>query len=190
MAVSSITSNIASLRKCTHAVHQRLHRHTKLARMLDPKLDDDTLRWFLQKQYGFYAPSLQAANAPQALVSPLISPALKWLSEDLSNIGIKTEQVAWCETPPQVQSQAQWLGFLYVKEGALLGGQLMLRNVLQNLPELSGCVRYLSGWQSESGQRWRTLTAVLERHLQGSELYAAQATALQTFQQFERWLDQ
>lgn len=158
--------------------------------MIDPAVDCDSVRWFLQKQYGFYAPSLQAASDPPPVVAPLISPTLQWLSEDLHKLGINTERVEWCRAPPLVQSQAQWLGFLYVKEGALLGGQLMLRNVLQNLPELSGCMRYLSGWQSGSGQRWRVLTAALEQHLQGEELHAAQATALQTFEQFERWLDQ
>jgi len=115
------------LKQATRERHEVLEGKLPL---LDPHLSLDNYRHLVSKFYGYYAPM------------ELMLLALPWwdevglnvnerqkapgLEQDLLVLGYKPEtlaQIPRCQHLPEVKSISQFLGCLYVMEGATHGGQ-------------------------------------------------------------------
>lgn len=98
-----------------------------------------------------------------ALVAPCARrEKLAWLEADLVARGRTRQQIATLprqHTLPPLDSLAQRFGVAYVIEGAQLGGQVLLRTLAPRLAPRP--TRFLVGYGTESGEKWRTFLSAL-----------------------------
>jgi heme oxygenase (biliverdin-IX-beta and delta-forming) len=106
------------------------------------------------------------------LRSPLIG-------EDLGILG--HQALAESTTHPDILTRAAAFGAFYVLEGSSLGGRVILKELKLRRASLAG-LRFLDPYGSDTGQRWRSFLAILEREVRSSEQkFDAIRGALNTF---------
>lgn len=107
----------------------------------------------------YEAPVLRSTEA--FFSGSMLSPAekLQWLRKDAELLGIPAEATPGLFAP----SAQEALGWLYVMEGATLGGQLIIRNLLK-IPAIctSKAMNYYEGYGNETGMRWKYFTSRLD----------------------------
>lgn len=117
----------------------------------------------------------------------------QWLAEDLLSLGAHPTDLnalPRCHALPQVSTESQAVGCLYVLEGSTLGGQLITRrfsSTLGTTPDHGG--RFFAGYGEETVPHWRAFGAwvkSLEDQLDTTEAITA---ARETFLCFDQWLN-
>lgn len=84
-----------------------------------------------------------------------------WLRDDLQALG--------CVAPPapahapDITSQAQAMGILYVLEGGTLGLQVVRKRMQTDHPACTAASRFMVGYGSETGRNWLAFLDRLER---------------------------
>ncbi|ADV84073.1 biliverdin-producing heme oxygenase [Terriglobus saanensis] len=85
------------------------------------------------------------------------------LLEDFHSLGVTSDEAAWSELPfPVLESDASFLGAMYVVEGSTLGGQYIARHVeevLQFTPGVGDA--YFRGYGDRTGEMWKEFRAVV-----------------------------
>lgn len=182
------------LREATHEAHERMHRHAGFSAAAAGRLDADAYRDLLARLYGFHrafdadfpeAPAEMAA----ALRLPLRARSVD-LRRDLSSLGVRgsLDALPICGELPERDTEAQWLGALYVTEGSTLGGAQISRALAR-----SGIADDQRGFFEAYGERrsemWRLYLERLERLADDSDAAAeAERAARAVFDTFERWM--
>ena len=146
-------------------------------------------RRFLTVWWGFLRPLepvLLAEPAPMDLRSRA---KLPWLEADLCTLGMDAaarDHVA--SGTCALAAGASWgrrMGFVYVIEGATLGGQVLLRQVAATLPGALPATRFLRSYGDNVGVMWRQVVAALESTMTTpaaeAEVIAAACEAFEAF---------
>jgi heme oxygenase (biliverdin-IX-beta and delta-forming) len=187
--------NAPTIRRVLSAATSLLHRRLE-ARLPFATLDVAIYRRTLEAYYGFYRP-LERVLADAA---PQIS-GIHWdrrikslaLWRDLRALGLTHQEIdalPQCQALPQVLSEAQTLGVLYVIEGATLGGQVLRDRIKINLDidhDTGGS--FLNVYGSETDSLWQAFVARLLELIEPGETAQAVAAGQQTFVCFEAWLE-
>ena len=97
----------------------------------------------------------------------------------------------WAGDLPQLTTEEEVYGCLYVIEGSTLGGQVISRSLREHLgihPENGGA--YFSGYGMLTGPRWKEFLARLAvvAEGKGADHEAITRSAVETFQALDRWL--
>ena len=117
----------------THAIHQSLHSHPILRRLIERDCSLDEYRLCLQVFYEFYVRAEQQLGDTSYSRFDAEAPALAWLKEDFWAVN-GSEPMAAAVAPAYADNNYSWyLGYLYVKQGSTLGGQLMCRTLSSSL---------------------------------------------------------
>lgn len=181
------------LRHATQPIHRRLEARLPL---LDSRLTATRYRNLLRTFFGFYVP-LEASmekSAPPALSADVARRRKsRWLLEDLLSLGDSTqiiETLPLCGELPQMTSQADVLGALYVVEGATLGGQFVVTSLCNSLGRNADrSVRFFTSYGPRVPEMWSSLLRILEAAAYDElEEQAILASACRTFASFEQWL--
>ena len=141
------------LRVATQAVHERLElRLDAIDQLSDPLRRAPLLRRYA----AFYMPADDALAAKLA--------CLPELGFEAESRGALLARYAEPPLPafPRPASLSEALGLLYVLEGSTLGGRLILRELARRGVELAD-LAFLDPYGAETGARWRSFLAVLER---------------------------
>ena len=134
--------------------------YLRLQQRLHATLESGLSRWF--------APDIAAVRLCKS----------EWLTEDLLALGtLPDTAVGETRTIP---SSAAAIGTMYVLEGGTLGLQVVRRRLHDAHPALQGAGRFLLGYGSDTGRRWREFVAWLDA-LPPAEWPAALAAAEATF---------
>ncbi|MCU0492307.1 MAG: biliverdin-producing heme oxygenase, partial [Chloroflexaceae bacterium] len=139
--------------------------------------------------YGFYMPLERALNQLPELHELELQFAERQktplLERDLAALGLSSAQIAAlprCTDLPQIHTAAAGLGCMYVMEGATLGGQLISRQLAQQLaigPEQGGA--FFASYGSRVGPMWRAFGAAVTSHVaEAADEEAACAAACAT----------
>jgi len=194
VTVAMKTPILDRLKQATRERHRLLEGKLPL---LDPQLSLDNYRCLVSKFYGYYAPM------------ELMLLALPWcdevglnynerqktpsLEQDLIFLGYKPEtlaQIPRCQNLPEVNSIPQFLGCLYVIEGATLGGQIIAKHLQANLSitQKTGAA-FFNGYGVLTAKHWKafcTLLTTFSEHEDGDEIVIASAN--KTFETLDGWL--
>jgi heme oxygenase (biliverdin-IX-beta and delta-forming) len=112
------------------------------------------------------------------------------LRHDLRMLGLSEAGLAAiprCPTVPHVDGVPGALGCMYVLEGSTLGGQIIHRHLEERLAiDAHSGGTFFHGYGAETGAMWRSFVARLNR--QPPPFERVVAAAVETFEQFERWL--
>lgn len=170
-----------ALRAATHMVHQRMHRHSGLARLAAGVIGRDEYTRLLARSYGFYA-----------MAEPLVGLSGKQsdcLVQDLADLGLTAAAISAlprCQ-PLQIGGErAARVGARYVLIGASLGGKVMAKAVAARHGAGIFPVRFLARLGEND---WKAFAADLEAELPdiNSRTQAA-AAAKVTFAAYEDWM--
>ena len=182
----------ARLREATGEAHARMHTHPGFAAAASGHISARDYRDLLARLYGFHRGfEAHFDRAPAAMAQAIALPARRRsaaLAEDLRALGLQDiEALPLWPAPLALESEPQWLGALYVTEGATLGGAAISR-ALAEARFGAAQRRFFEGYGAERSPMWRSFLARLERHAEDPEAAAAQTAAEAAFSAFEAWM--
>jgi heme oxygenase (biliverdin-IX-beta and delta-forming) len=110
---------------------------------------------------------------PYPTLAAFCQKKLPWLTDDLMALGATIPDVPAMGIIPPSTSEAYLVGMLYVLEGSMLGGQVILKGLRKNA-ELSHLPhRYYTGNGQLTGARWKAFIQILEETVSLQELESA-----------------
>ncbi len=184
----------ARLREATGAAHARLHLHPGFAAAASGRIAARDYRDLLARLYGFHRGfEADFDRAPAEMAEAVALPARRRsaaLAEDLRALGFgdDIEALPLWSAPLALETEPQWLGALYVSEGATLGGAAISR-ALAEAGFGSAQRHFFEGYGERRSTMWRNFLARLETHAHIPEAAAAAEQAAQaTFVAFEEWM--
>jgi len=155
------------LRSETQAQHSALESRMPL---MDPAFSLADYWRLLARFHGYYVPLEARLVAWSRTEGQRINYAervkVPELERDLYALGATADTIAQsprCAALPELATEAEGLGCLYVVEGSTLGGQV-IRRLLQKSFGLSpeSGVAFFSGYGAETGTRWKAFGGRLE----------------------------
>jgi heme oxygenase len=161
-----------ALKQATAEHHERLERRVDIQARVGSR---DAYRDLLERFYGFYRP-LERRLEPFGLP---VEPKLPLLVADLAELGADPDELPLAARVPDVRSERDALGVLYVLEGATLGGAVIAKLARR---ELGVTAAFFGAYGRDKARRWREFGAVVERH------GAAASAAVACFEDLEAWV--
>ncbi|WP_417449813.1 biliverdin-producing heme oxygenase [Kordiimonas sp.] len=152
------------LRRGTADLHEALHEHPLLYPLQNEGITQEHFGVILQASHAAYS-VMEAALDYSSSLAPLSrfpdTDVLTLLQSDLAR-----HSVSPCPVPaidyPAVDTISKLAGYLYVKEGSSLGGQIISRNLERHLGLRPGeDQRFFAGYGRETASRWRHFLALL-----------------------------
>ncbi|MFF7107309.1 biliverdin-producing heme oxygenase [Pseudomonas sichuanensis] len=179
---------LLALREGTRHCHKGLE-----ARMpfFSESFDLAAYRHLLAAYHGFHAP-LEARLSDYQGAERNKAPALV---RDLLALGLGADAIdalPLCGDLPAISDEACALGVMYVLEGSTLGGQVLKRAMAERLGiDTEGGAAFLDVYGPLTGAHWRGFLARLAGAAPCPDTQARSVrAAVETFEGFERWLDQ
>jgi heme oxygenase (biliverdin-IX-beta and delta-forming) len=160
----------------TRAAHEALHTHPLLMPLGEGELTLSKYSHALEAFYQFYCHFEQSA-ASYASTAYVSAPVLHWLEKDFSILDMqpKREKIHCFKT--EIRDMADYLGYLYVKQGSTLGGQLIAKHVHKHVNLAPGEEQFFFyGFGKETGPRWKAFLSYLEeqeKHVNQERVIAA-----------------
>ena len=155
MTLPQIPSLLETLRAGTRAQHEALHVHPLLAPLSRPDVTRDQYRDALVAFDAFYRAMEAGRTVPTPAGVP-DAPVVEWLAHDLAATG--ASPLALDVACPAIDTEARLWGYLYVKQGSMLGGAVMSKNLKRALGLRPGTDQlFFAGYGAETGPRWKEL---------------------------------
>jgi heme oxygenase len=161
--------------------------------VMDPGLDLEGYRIYLERTFGFYLvveQRLRQLEVWEALnLSGEEREKLPLLAEDVVLLGnLEPASIRGCNVAPVFESTAEAVGGAYVLEGSTLGGRVISRRVQAALgPDVPRS--FLECYGASTGEKWQSFGGALSRFAASRELEDEVIEgASETFRAFTRWL--
>lgn len=140
----------------------------------------------LLKHFYAYFSTIEKAIAPYITTELLPDYSERrnssYIKKDIEELGFTTDELPLA-VAPQIATAAQALGSLYVLEGSIMGGSIIVQMLAKG--GITEGVSFFSGYGAETGRMWGTFTAVLNSEADSeSDQQAAIQAANDTFSQF------
>lgn len=163
-------------------------------RILDDDATIEDYARYLTAMLGFHAPVEELLAVDPALeaagFAALTRRKSHLLARDLRCVAPSANATPRCSALPVSTSTSHRLGIAYVIEGSTLGGKFILAHLPSGLASLRGiATAFLAGYGVDTGARWRSFGAVVERIIVTADAEAeAVAGARETFARLIAWL--
>lgn len=180
------------LKRSTKAEHQALEG--KIVRLIKGTMSLADYHELLRFFYGFYQP---VESGVLAHLDEKHLPDIKsrrkssLLKADLQATGYDGNGLSTSTKLPAIDDIPTAFGALYVLEGSTIGGRYILDLLKQQvvLPEPDG-IAFFFGYGHETMTYWEAFKSALNHHVKTRDaIFAATASAKQTFQAFSYWAD-
>ena len=146
-----------ALRAETREPHEALHVHPLLAPLARPDVTRAQYRDALSAFDLFYR-GMEAGRTVAAPQGVPDAPVTEWLARDLAACGSPALSLAVfpsLDLPP-IDSEAKLWGYLYVKQGSMLGGAVMSKNLNRAMGLKPGVDQlFFAGYGPETGAKWK-----------------------------------
>lgn len=153
-----------ALKTETDDIHQALHQQRLLRQLLSPALTRAQLSEILSIFHALYE-GLELSitvHAPDLYSGPV----LDWLTKDQKAFAYARPKLI-SQPPFEIDTRAKLIGYLYVKNGSMLGGQLISKHLARNLGLTPGQDQhFFSGPGKQSKKRWDEFVAAISRDQQ------------------------
>lgn len=184
------TKNLhAKLKEQTSAHHSQIENTPLVSKLINGNITLKEYQLLIRKFYGYIAPcEVLIQKMPYRDILKQREKSLILLN-DLAVFDIEEHSVEYCSYLPVLKSYEQVLGYMYVMEGATLGGQIiakMLRETL-NLTRENGA-SYFYGYGPNTRTNWAAFCQLLDdknAYEHTSEIIIA---ASQTYSTLHDWI--
>lgn len=188
MLISPAADLHLQLKNSTHAIHQELHHNPLLRRLTQRDCTRAEYQTILRVFFAFYAQSEARFSGLHQARFVKEAPVLRWLQQDLAVLG---ETITTPEILKQPQADfSQYLGYLYVKQGSTLGGQVLCRQLQSSmgLTPNKG-LRFFNGYGEHTRQYWLDVLRYFEDRQTQVDIPTAVASACDHFRQLQLLLE-
>ncbi len=178
------------LKEATAELHQQTERAMPLGEVLRGNNPAEDYGALLSLQYQIYQ------DLESHLEEQLEHPAIKdffhkkspWLATDLETMGLPVPLPLSGQHP--VMNNAFAVGVLYVLEGSMLGGQVILK-MLKKVESLDGLPHHFyTAYGAETGKRWSAFKTLSEEVVEEGSAADAEAGANYAFEFFLQKLEE
>lgn len=141
------------LREKTKTYHQQIERTPVLYHLINESINLDSYHLLLKQFHAYILPC--EASILTSPCSSLLDGREKTsrLINDLSDLKISNKKK--CLELPPLTTREQVLGYLYVMEGATLGGQVIAKILQERLGLTALCgARYFNGYGEDTMRMW------------------------------------
>jgi heme oxygenase (biliverdin-IX-beta and delta-forming) len=182
------------LRRATQDIHDRLHGHMMFRRLFERTITRDEYRVLLARLYGFHWPletALYKHQDRQPGLEMKQRRRVHLLVADLKALGLSQAVIAGLPLAPPLpglDNAGRFLGCLYVREGATLGGRVLAGRIDHLLGSAVDGRRFFAGTNRDS-ELWRGCCAAIESLTDVERLESMTAAAYETFESFESWIN-
>lgn len=196
------TSVMALLKQQTAEHHRQIERVSRMQRLFADDYSVAEYALLVGRLYGFLSAFENAmspilADQPAALQAFFAERGkLGWLEQDLSALGLSSTEIAALPKAPALtfmDGLPACFGASYVMEGSTLGGQVIVKHLLQRFSsDINGRIRYYQGYGEQTLERWRQFAALLEHHFpdaRKNQVGEITAAACLTFESLQDWLN-
>lgn len=182
---------LSALRESTRALHAGLDARLQLAA---PTAGRAQYARHVAAMWGWLHPIEQrlwtGSSWPAAVEAAARDGKCAWLQEDMQTAiadGFLPDATApRCAHGAALASPAERFGWAYVIEGSMLGGAVLHRRLAARVRPWP--MRYLQGYGSDSGRRWRTFLDALECAIDSpAKRREAAASAAAAFTSIHAW---
>lgn len=178
------------LQNSTHTIHQSLHHNPLLSRLMQRDCTRAEYRAILRIFFVFYAQSESHFSNLCHLKFTAEAPVLSWLQQDLTALG---DQRPLPQDKGEIAKPADfshYVGYLYVKQGSTLGGQVLCRHLEKNmgLSPTNG-LRFFYGFGEHTRQNWLDVLRYFEERQTAVDVPAAIASACDHFLRLQLLLE-
>ncbi len=176
------------LKEQTRVVHADLEK--KLLSHIQVVNDSDRYVSLLRLMYGYYAgleekldhhkdhlPDYTARRKSAAILN------------DLKRLAYPTHDLPVCHDLPEIDSPAAALGAMYVLEGSTLGGKIISKMLLKQVPTLDGAITFFQGYHDETIDMWQKFKNHLHASVTNDDFEETHRAASETFVKFKKWLE-
>lgn len=144
------------LRTSCHSQHEALHVHPFFAPLNRGEI--------AHKHYHAIIAMFHAAYFATEQIKPSSSlvdaPVMEWLEADMNSHHIP--KLKWAAPALRIDNPARFLGYLYVKQGSTLGGQVISKHLHDALGLVQGIDNhFFHGYGKETGPEWKRFQAQL-----------------------------
>jgi heme oxygenase len=182
------------LREATREAHERIHRHDGFLAAAEGRLDARLYLDLLARLYGFYRPFESHFPSAPADMAQAIALSKRARTPDLRNdlvaLGFlgRLDRLPVCADLPVPDAEPDWLGALYVTEGAKLGGAQIARALAKSgFP--CDQFRFFAAHGKANSSMWISyLTRLDALGADPLSAEAAEASARAIFATFEIWM--
>lgn len=173
---------LEALKSETMAIHQELEQVSLLKKIMTREITLQEYAKLLLIFYQFICPrETNIKSTFPTLLNGREKSSL--LLADLSVLRVTCSNLYSCETASIMSTETEIYGYLYVMEGATLGGQVITQALTQNpqLPE-NVTTRYFNAYGKDTRRKWLDFTRILsERNVTSSQHEQVITSAVTTF---------
>jgi len=181
------------LQEETKSLHDKIEQTFLLKKILLQEITLSNYQLLIQKFYGFITPCEALIDSLPCNLVIQNRKKNPWLEQDLHALQIPNNnetKVPICRDLPELSDDEQVLGYLYVMEGATLGGQVIakiLQTQLQITAENGG--RFFHAYGEKTKIMWNDFCLDLGTvdciEQQNKIIYSA----IDTFKRFHEWME-
>ena len=178
------------LKNSTHAIHQDLHRNPLLRRLVERDCTRAEYQRILQVFFAFYSQSEARYSRLCRVKFSHEAPVLSWLRQDLAALGDTLHAPVDLDTKNSSANFSQYLGYLYVKQGSTLGGQVLCRHLRKSLglaPNKG--LLFFNGYGEDTRQYWLEVLRYFADHQAKVDIPSALVSAGEHFHQLQLLLE-
>lgn len=165
--------------------------HPVLSRLTAPDITREDYSFIITRFFGFYAPlekAYAASHHPELKDYPN-GKSVENLHHDLLAQGIEPDALPVEAPTPDALSLEQAAGYLYLREGSALGGQVISKHLEKNLGLRSGEQnRFFYGAGKETGPSWKLFMATLETIENRVDIEKTARYSAELFARLESWM--
>jgi heme oxygenase (biliverdin-IX-beta and delta-forming) len=182
---------LAELKTQTWPIHQELEKISLLKKLISKEIELPEYKKLLCIFYGFIYPyenKIKMTNS-DLLINREKSPLLR---ADLATFEqLNLEELSFCQVTTCLNREAEIYGYLYVMEGATLGGQVINKALKAN-SKLSSQIstHYFNAYDHETRRNWRDFSLDLcKKNVTNTQKTQVITTAIETFTALFYWLN-
>lgn len=189
---------LTQLKERTAPQHHRAEQNKYTSAMLDHTITLEQYREYLALFYGYILPLERAFEARpewEALRFDIGARTKHRLLEaDLHALGLDARAVdnlPHCQSLPDVSSFPRILGCMYVLEGSTLGGQMLTKLLMKDLPVSPDTnASYFNSYGADVRERWTEFREMLASQARtGEDEREMLASAGETFDRLRDWIE-
>lgn len=180
---------LEELKQKTRAHHESLEKDMENQHYF---ADLSSYRRLLERWYGWYEPwERMAANraSPEIVAFMRERWKLPLLLQDLSALDTESLAALPRADVKVPDSEAEWIGTLYVLEGSTLGGQFIARSIEQQFGFREGRgYAFFRSYGDQVGSMWRSFREFAQDSVNEEDTELAVSAADHTFSTIHQWL--